>query len=418
MKLKQYVKPIFLSTSLMILQACASGKLAHFKQFYSTKLNASYRILAGPAEEQGQGKVTFIVEVKYKNLLFVQSDSIFLAELRLTFAARSANSKKPAQLIDRHKIIRVSSFTQVISDDRYVRLVEPLILEPDEYITRIMISDANAKTLGLFSRKVDLRQKSEELSISDPVLLQDSLATLDEKNIIPFDQKIFSKPVYAFFQVAGLTPGKNLQITYDIRDRQKKTFFHDRITARCSGEMCDFWLRIAPENIALGTSTLHITAAQDQFADSTKIRIYSQYNYSNKKFQNIEVIIEPMRLIMPKKEWKKLRDAKGEEQNKLFNAFWDRRNPQENSTTNSLLEEFFYRVEETNQRFHFGSIDGWKTDRGRIYLVNGPPDHIRHQYSQTRQVVYEIWEYREQGITYYFRDDYGNGDYRLMTGVF
>lgn len=403
---------------VIFLNACSTGKLAHFKQFYSTKLNGSYRIATAAAEESRGGKIIFVAEVAYKHLLFVQDDSGFHAELRLTYAAKPQDSDKPAQLIDRTKVIRVPSFSQAIRDDRYVRVIESLTLPEDAYHARIMISDANAKTLGLFSRSVDLRKISDKLSISDPLLVKDSLATLEAANLVPLDQKIFSQPVYAFVQVSGLTPEEPLQIDYNIRDRMNKPFFHDQFNASCSGQVCDFWIRLAPENFALGASTLSIAARQAEFADSSQIRIYSQYNYANKKFQNIEAIIDPMRVIMDKKDWEKLRDATGEDQNKLFNAFWDARNPHADTKSNLLLEEFFIRVEESNLRFHFGSIDGWKTDRGRIYLVNGPPDQIRHRYSQSRQAVYEIWEYREQGITYYFRDDYGNGDYRLMTGIF
>ena len=418
MKLINHTKILLPILASMLISACAPGKLAHFKQFYSTKLNASYRITIGPAETLGMGKISYVSEVKYKNLLFVQNDSGFHAELRLTFAAKPKDGEKPAQLIDRVEIIHVPSFSQAIRDDQYVRVVESLVLPVDVYNARIMISDANAKTLGLFSRRIDLKQKNDKLSVSDPILVKDSLATPVSPNLVPLDQKTFSKPVYAFFQVAGLTPESPLQIRYLIRDRLNKTFFQDQFNAQCSGSLCDFWLRIAPENIALGPSTLNIVARQAAFADSSQIRLYSQYNYSNKKFQNIEVVVDPMRLIMSKKDWKKLRDARGDEQNKLFNAFWNERNPNKNLKTNLLLDEFFIRVEECNRRFHFGSIDGWKTDRGRIYMVNGPPDHVRHQYSQSRQAVYEIWEYREQGVTYYFRDEYGNGDYRLMTGIF
>lgn len=417
MKFQNSVNKILLLFIVLTFTGCNQGRLAHFKQFYSTRLNAAYHIATGSGEKPGFVKIIFITEVKYKDLLFIQTDSVFRAEVKLTLAVNSTKDKLKTKIRDRQKKIEVASFPEAIGDDKYVRFIEAIEVEPDEYNARVMVTDGNAKSLGLYLHKIELTEIGKPLTVFDPVLVQDSLAMLSQESIVPLDQKVYSKPIFAMLQIAGIEPEEELVLDYNVRDHQKKIFFKNQISTRCSTSVGNFWLRLSPENIALGASTLHISASQGTASDSSKIRLYSQYNFTDKQLQNISFLVEPLKLIMPKNEWKALSKAEGEEQNNLFKKFWKDRNPDKHSDKNMLLEEFFYRVEDANRRFRFGSMDGWRTDRGRIYLINGPPDNVRHQYSQSRQAVYEIWEYREQGITYYFRDDYGNGDYRLMTGI-
>jgi GWxTD domain-containing protein len=54
-------------------------------------------------------------------------------------------------------------------------------------------------------------------------------------------------------------------------------------------------------------------------------------------------------------------------------AFWERRDPSPNTEENELREEFHRRRDYANA--HFGK-EGWKTDRGRVYILHGPPDDI------------------------------------------
>jgi len=64
-----------------------------------------------------------------------------------------------------------------------------------------------------------------------------------------------------------------------------------------------------------------------------------------------------------------------EEPEQFIEQFWQRRNPDPESNTNDFKEEHYRRIAYANQHFQSG-IPGWKTDRGRIYIMYGPPDEI------------------------------------------
>jgi GWxTD domain-containing protein len=64
-----------------------------------------------------------------------------------------------------------------------------------------------------------------------------------------------------------------------------------------------------------------------------------------------------------------------EERDIFVEAFWARRNPTPDSFDNAFKDEHYRRIVYANE--HFGTaIPGWKSDRGHIYIVYGPPDGI------------------------------------------
>jgi GWxTD domain-containing protein len=54
-------------------------------------------------------------------------------------------------------------------------------------------------------------------------------------------------------------------------------------------------------------------------------------------------------------------------------AFWERRNPTHAATENKFKEEHYRRLAYANTHFAAG-VPGWKTDRGRMYIMFGAPD--------------------------------------------
>ncbi len=100
-----------------------------------------------------------------------------------------------------------------------------------------------------------------------------------------------------------------------------------------------------------------------------------------------------------------------EEREQFIEAFWQRRDPTPDTVENEFKEEHYRRIAYANERFSSG-IPGWKTDRGRIYIIWGPPDEI---------------ESHSAGSTYHRPDSEGGGDttvygfddwrYRYMEGI-
>ena len=121
-----------------------------------------------------------------------------------------------------------------------------------------------------------------------------------------------------------------------------------------------------------------------------------------------------------------------EEKEQFIEQFWYRRDEDPMTASNQFKEEHYRRLAYANERFRSG-VPGWKTDRGRIYIIHGEPAEIeKHQPGEQYQrsspagggskakFGFEIWRYRHiEGIgpdvEIEFVDPGGSGEYRLAT---
>lgn len=117
-----------------------------------------------------------------------------------------------------------------------------------------------------------------------------------------------------------------------------------------------------------------------------------------------------------------LRLTKDEERYDFVKQFWQRRYPISASARNEYKEERYRRLAYVNTHFP-GTVAGYRTDRGRIYILYGSPDATKAESSRTldgslKKTVF--WHYRsipEFGgeIHLKFVDGCNCGDYRLET---
>jgi GWxTD domain-containing protein len=129
-----------------------------------------------------------------------------------------------------------------------------------------------------------------------------------------------------------------------------------------------------------------------------KKELDSQY----KKWLDQDVIY----IISPEERSAFLHLSTNEEREQFIEQFWQRRNPDPESPENTFKEEHYRRIAYANERFASG-IPGWRTDRGKIYIMWGPADEIESHPSggsydrpasegggQTSTYPFEQWRYR------------------------
>ncbi len=125
-----------------------------------------------------------------------------------------------------------------------------------------------------------------------------------------------------------------------------------------------------------------------------------------------------------------LKLSTNEEREQFIEQFWLRRDPTPDTVENEEKEEHYRRIAYANERFASG-IPGWKTDRGRIYIIWGAADEVESHPSggaynrpyeegggQTSTVPFEKWRYRYlegigNDVILEFVDPTGSGEYRL-----
>lgn len=68
-----------------------------------------------------------------------------------------------------------------------------------------------------------------------------------------------------------------------------------------------------------------------------------------------------------------------DERTRFIDRFWELRDPLPETTENEYRALFWSRVKDANERFQDSAIPGWKTDRGKLHILCGPPSRIEDQ---------------------------------------
>ena len=87
------------------------------------------------------------------------------------------------------------------------------------------------------------------------------------------------------------------------------------------------------------------------------------------------------------------------ERDLFIEAFWKQRDPTQGTDMNEFREEHYKRFKHANTRFISAGKPGWKTDRGKVYIILGKPWDVRIFDGLDTYFPCEAWYYQNMGST-------------------
>lgn len=291
----------------------------------------------------------------------------------------------------------------------------------DEYKIRasVMDSDSKAECVQLYTLKNKFAG-NRKIQISDLVytdkVAKDSLQEISHFRpsvIRNFDDKL--EKYYLYYEIYNYTDESELDVSYLIRTPRTKEPIIDS-TFKVIAEMG----KIKRQVIELPSDSLHLgeysielkisnSKARLNYTKPIQIR-WRQIPFS---ISNLSEAIEQLRYIAPSKEYEKIQNADEGEQKILFQKFWKKRDPTDGTALNEIMLEYYRRVEYSNK--HFSNVTpGWKTDRGMVYILFGPPSDVEDHSFEANSRPYLVWYYYSLGRKFTFVDFRGFGDYELL----
>jgi len=197
---------------------------------------------------------------------------------------------------------------------------------------------------------------------------------------------------YAMLDLAGLPPGRyRLEVAVQGPDSQ--------VVRSAPFGMTGF------ETVG-NLKTVTDAGTRDTFSTGTEAGLDSMY--------------APLVYMMNAQEQGQYSTLSVEAKRRWLRDFWSRRDPTPGTARNERLERFYRLVQDADEKFREGglsAIPGWRTDRGRIYIMYGPPDETLDRRSNNQQgsLPYEVWKYtRDRSLKYVFADLTRFGNYALV----
>src|SRR5438128_4349158 len=110
-----------------------------------------------------------------------------------------------------------------------------------------------------------------------------------------------------------------------------------------------------------------------------------------------------------------------QDRDNFIGRFWDIRNPTPGAPTNPYKDEHYKRLEYASEHFSLHvQLDGWDTDRRRVYITLGEPQQKARYVNQSEVRAMEIWFYSNShpalppffSVIFYEKEF---GDFRLYS---
>jgi GWxTD domain-containing protein len=147
------------------------------------------------------------------------------------------------------------------------------------------------------------------------------------------------------------------------------------------------------------------------FAFAASCRLY---NLERKLKPEDAAFLSKVQYIITGEERKIFLELPDSERAAFEDEFWKRRDPDPDTLENPFKTEYFQRVDRASAMFHGEGRVGWLTDRGRIFILFGPPSERMTYPMEASGYCREIWYYGSFPVI--FVDEHCSGSF-ILTAV-
>lgn len=222
---------------------------------------------------------------------------------------------------------------------------------------------------------------------------------------------------FIFFEVYNSGETRTVDLKYSVIDEKSESVFGNikRDVEIPKGTSQKYFYVQTPSDLPAGKYILQVRAEQSGTTIATTQRSLSNKGtFGTYVMQDIDDAVNKLYYVAEGDDIDYIESAEDEaEKKKRFQEFWETLDPSPGTARNEAFDEYYLRIKYAEDKFGRSSR-GWRSDRGHVYVVFGPPmrvEEIRDNYSSGR--VYERWVYASNR-QFLFLDKSGFGDYMLV----
>ena len=361
--------------------------------------------------------------IPYQSLQFLKNDDRFIAGYETSISIRDDNGNQ----LDRKTFqseVNVENYINTVNRSSREIVMAEFLVKDGKYSVVGELIDQDTRTRGVVKKEVDLNGLLNELCIYPPFIIGEypGMWGFDE-NEIPVTTRDINHKIKEFplFLSGKVYPG-DFSISIIAKNANDEVFWEEELELSSNNQTFSERIIIdtkPEENLTMNVSVTLVQqkrSGEDVYTidDAKEINLRIRKPGLSFYINNVNEALDQMRYIVTDEEYKLLKKTKRKEREKLFYQFWDDRDPTPGTITNELMDQYYYRVRYTNEKFA-AFQPGWKTDMGMIYILFGPPDDMQRSFGQNTRNTYEIWYYYSINRNFSFYDENGFGDFKLTT---
>lgn len=422
-----------LTTESLALGACATGRSGPPSGPGATEqtlselfnLSAVYQRLgrlASPGGVPFVGSYTFLAGRGDSTLLrlglsfenrafsFQRDGRSFAARYRVQVTLQHAGS--PTLESAKDEVIRVASFQEAQRTDESVLFHQGLVLAPGSYTLTVTVRDLLANAAGRAERQLEV-PAFEPGSFSAPAMvyeapLRTTVADTSALILNPRGTVAHGGGDTLHVYVEGYRLSGPTQVPVEVRDDRDSVVYRTQLEFTGGKGLEAKVFRLDSDAPPLGELT--ITVGSGAAAKKTTALVSFAHGWVVTNYENLLSLLRYFPyggdLIG------QLRSAKPADRPALWRKFWTSTDPIPETPENEALDRYFTRIAIANERFREEGGEGWRTERGEVYITLGEPDQVFETPPATDQRIIQ-WIYNEYRVVLYFTGTLGFSRIRL-----
>jgi GWxTD domain-containing protein len=337
------------------------------------------------------------------------------------------------------RTVTVPNYAQTTEATRYDFSTNSITLEPGLYVFEFQIQDKSSGENFVLEKVMAVRGIADQSALSDLLVLED----FDEatNTIYPSVSKRLpsTRDSLLFFYEMYLDDPREVVIQQEVRrisgsslpslrapvslegarGEDNAVVYTASETRSIDSPRSQLVSRLPISELPVGgyQASFQLLDASGEVLDNSETTFEVQWSGLEEHLANVDEAISQLQYIAKTREIRRIRDAgSGTDKWKRFIEFWQRRDPTPGTARNEKMEEYYYRVAYANRQYT-SITEGWRTDRGQVWVLYGEPDIVeRHPYNFSVK-PYEVWFYYRLGRRFIFVDQSGLGDYQLLVPI-
>lgn len=419
MKIKtSFVLLIFVFNTIVMAQFMGKGPAQHPGREYGANLFQFqvYNYLS--EKDDTKSRMDFHFAVVNDLLTFVSKKGRYTAGYEITVLIKN----KKGEIVEfktASNQLSVENFEQTNSRLNPHRHTTSFHLPPGNYEYEIQVYDDESKLILKRENKLLIRDYSPTTIHTSDIVFADKVEkSMDTHAFTPNLNNVFNdirSSFSAYFEVYPPENQDSVSVTIKILDKHNKRIFSD-LQKFGNTRIIPVVVHFRDQIQKPGEYFIHVHSTDGKQSAMVQKKFNVHWANIPLRETNIDVAINQLLLVTKKEIVSNILKAPQEDKKKLFDEFWAERDPSPGTPNNELREEFFIRIDFANKNFSevASGRAGWETDRGKIFVKNGPPDEIERNATEINMPAAEIWLYATLGRKYIFSDRSGNGVYRLV----
>ena len=382
-------------------------------------------LLTYATDSPDTARLDFYLQMPYEMLSFSKEGETFRAEYEVSVVI-SDGAEKTVSEKTWLETISTKNYNESVSNHKGKISQRSFFLRSGKYIVKAQVEDLDTKKTARVERAVEVKNFDAVPFSTSDVMIVSRLTTEGGKTVIVpnVSGSILNQidTCHLYLEAYNLTPADSVRFIVGVIGVKGDDIQKDTVIRRLTKRSTSCFLPLNFSRLSAGEYYFDIQSSLIGLrADSISIKpvtvkkhILVRWRAMPVTITDLDAAIDQMLYAADMDTIEVFRGLPQEEKSKRFFAFWQRRDPTPNTEQNELMEEYYRRVDYANKNFAV-YMEGWRTDRGMIYIIFGPPANIERHPFESDTKPYEVWTYYEQNRQFIFIDQTGFGDYRLQN---